>query len=58
MRTASTLFYNEPTFGITAIAQACGESVSSGIEAPDEVQEEGRYSPFLCQEVERALCNR
>jgi hypothetical protein len=36
---ASTLFRNEPTFDIMAIAQAYGESVSSGIEGPDKVQE-------------------
>ena len=56
--TASTLFRNEPTFNIMVIVQANGEFVSSSIEIPDEFQEEERYSPFLHQEVERALCNR
>jgi hypothetical protein len=56
--TASALFRNKPTFGIMAIAQVCGEFVSSSVETPDEFQEEGRYSPFLRQEIERDLCNR
>lgn len=46
------------TSGLRVAAQACRKSVSSGIEISDEAQKEGRYSPLLPQESERAFCYR